>query len=392
MQLITFIGIILIVGYFFGLIAEKLTFPRVTFYLFAGILFSKEGLGQFISMDISAWSDTFSQICLGFIAYIVGGEIQLHKIKEHGKMITLSTLFSSLVPVLFVYILFIVAANFLNIPRELAIVLAAISSTTAPAATVAVIEQYRAKGELTDTTLGIVILDDALGIFLFILMSSLFFPNGEGNVYLHFLRELVYSVGLGSLLGFGLSKFAKLSPSNDYLFPLLVGLVLLSVGLGDIYHFSSLLTCITLGIIANNTNREETPMSMLLPIEHIKELFFIIFFVFSGSQFSFSYFINGIEFIVIYVLARGMGKYIGAFIGSKLGRTSNERTPLLLGLTLLPQAGITLGLLIQVIHIPKFQPYKELLFNIILGSTIIYAFIGPILAKYALMKAGDIKT
>lgn len=253
-------------------------------------------------------------------------------------------------------------------------------------------EQYKAKGELTDTTLGIVILDDALGILLFILISSLFFPNGQDNGLIVFSKEIFLSLGLGSFLGLALSKFAKLSPSNDYLFPLLVGLILISVGVSQAFHFSSLLTCISLGVVANNANIKEHPrVSLLLPIEHIKEFFFILFFVFSDSHFNIGYFVGSISFILIYVLARAMGKYLGAFIGAKIGRTKNKKIPFLLGLTLLPQAGVALGLLIQVVHLPQFVEVKYLLFNIILGSTIIYEVFGPFLSRYALSKAGEIK-
>lgn len=390
MDTISLIGLILVCGYFFGLVAEKLNLPRVTAYLFAGIMISPDILGQFIkSNDLS---DVFSQICLGFIAYIIGGEINLKKVKKHESTILLSTLFSSILPVIFVFLAFYFAAQFFDIPSEIAIVLAAISSTTAPAATIAVMEQYKAKGELTDTTLGIVVLDDALGILLFILISSLFFPNADETGFLIFFKDIFLSIGLGGFLGLSLSKFAKLSPSNDYLLPLLIGLILLAVGLGQAYHFSSLLTCIFLGLTANNTNiKQSKRVSLLLPIDHIKELFFIIFFVFSGSHFKTTYFISGLGLIVLYVLARALGKYLGAYIGCKMTGTENKKIPSLLGLTLLPQAGVALGLLIQVVHLPTFVTIKELLFNIILGSTIIYEVLGPLLSRYALNKAGEIK-
>jgi Kef-type K+ transport system membrane component KefB len=391
MEVIIILGVILASSYFFGLVAEKLKLPRVTAYILAGILFSKGVFGQFLSVDLTPWSDTFSQVCLGFIAYIIGGEIQPKKIRAHGKTIILATLLSSLLPVLFVYVLFSLASQFLVFPKEIAIILAAISSTTAPAATVAVMEQYKSRGELTDTTLGIVILDDALGIFLFILISSLFFPNGEDDGLFLFAKEIILSVGLGAFLGLSLSKFAKLSPSNDYLLPLLIGLILLSVGVSQKYHFSSLLTCISLGVVANNTNvKDHTRVSLLLPIDHIKELFFIIFFAFSGAHFDLSYFFRGLELIAIYVLARALGKYAGAYAGAKIGITENKKIPSLLGLTLLPQAGVAIGLLIQVVHLPQFIQVKSQLLNIILGSTIIYEFFGPILSKYALEKSGDI--
>jgi Kef-type K+ transport system membrane component KefB len=391
MDIIILLGTILVLGYFFGLVAQKLAFPRVTSYLLAGILFSQDLLGHQTSLNIENWLDLFSKICLGFIAYIVGSEIHFKKLFEHGKVTIFATLLSSILPVVFVFISFYFLSIYLGLSSYLAIVLASVASTTAPAATVAVIDQYNIKGEMSETTLKIVALDDALGVVLFALISIFFLPNGSGNGLELVIREIGGSIILGAILGFFLSKFAKLSLSNDFLLPLLTGLVLIGIGVSHFYELSSLMVCIVLGFIGNSSNGHTSKVSLLLPIQHIKELIFITFFTIAGTHFSVKHFSKGFLLIFIYILVRGLGKYIGAYLGAKIGKSSNAKLPIYLGLTLLPQAGVAIGLVIQVVLIPEIAPLKQLIFNIILGSTIVYEIFGPMLAKIAFKKAGELK-
>jgi len=273
----------------------------------------------------------------------------------------------------------------------LAIVLASVASTTAPAATVAVIDQYNIKGEMSETTLKIVALDDALGVVLFALISIFFLPNGSGNGLELVIREIGGSIILGAILGFFLSKFAKLSLSNDFLLPLLTGLVLIGIGVSHFFELSSLMVCIVLGFIGNSSYSHTSKVSLLLPIQHIKELIFITFFTIAGTHFSVKHFSKSFLLILVYILARGLGKYIGAYLGAKIGKSSNAKLPIYLGLTLLPQAGVAIGLVIQVVLIPEIAALKQLIFNIILGSTIVYEIFGPMLAKIAFKKAGELK-
>lgn|GEM_PF-4887887 len=391
MEIIILLGSILVIGYFFGLVAERFGFPRVTSYLLAGILFSQDLLGYKLSLNAEIWSDLFSQICLGFIAYIVGSEIHLDKLYEHGKVTIFATLLSSILPVVFVFSVFYFVSTALGLSSYIAIVLASVASTTAPAATVAVIDQYNVKGEMAETTLKIVALDDALGVILFAIISIFFLPNGPGGSFTSIARELGGSIFLGAVFGYSLYRFSRLSLSNDYLLPLLTGLVLIGVGLSDMYHLSGLMVCIVLGFVANSRNVDNSKVSLLLPIQHIKELIFITFFTIAGTHFSVKYFTEGYVLILLYILARGLGKYIGAFLGAKLGKTTNQDIPKFLGLVLLPQAGVAIGLVIQVVQIPAIVPYEEVIFNIILGSIIVNEILGPILARIAFKKVGEIQ-
>ena len=391
MEMILLLGIILVLGYFFGLVAERLGFPRVTSYLLAGILFSNDLLGQQLHLKIDTWSDLFSQICLGFIAYVVGSEIHLDKLYKHGKVTIVATLLSSILPVLFVFTSFYFISISLGLSSYIAIVLASVASTTAPAATVAVIDQYNIKGEMTEKTLKIVALDDALGVIIFAIISIFFLPNGTGNGVDLVAREIGGSIVLGTILGYSLHKFAKLSISNDFLLPLLTGLVLVGVSLSDLFQLSSLMVCIALGFTANAKDIENSKVSLMLPVQHIKELVFITFFTIAGTHFSLKYFSEGSLLILVYILARGIGKYIGAFIGARIAKEPNKLIPKYLGLTLLPQAGVAIGLVIQVVQIPEVAPLKDIIFNIILGSTVVYEVFGPVLSKLAFTKVGELK-
>jgi NhaP-type Na+/H+ or K+/H+ antiporter len=392
MNIIALLGIILICGYFFGLVSERLGLPRITAYILAGVLFSNELLGQVFQIEMEFWSDLFTQICLGFIAFIVGGEIHLDKLKKNTSLIFWSTFFSSFLPVIFVFASFYLMASFLGINNTVAFIFAAISSSTDPAATLAVIEQYKIKGEMSDTALGIVALDDAFGIIIFVLILTFFIPNGAENPWELLYREIFFSSLLGAIMGYALSKSAKLSTSNDFLLPLLSGLTLLAIGLSEYFHLSALMVCIVMGFVSNSSNvKESERISLLLPIQHIKELIFIFFFTFAGTHFSFHYFKLASLVILCYLIFRALGKYIGSFLGAKIGKVKNDKIPATLGLTLLPQAGVAIGLIIQVVNNPSVAPYKKLIFNTILGSTIIYEIFGPVIAKWAFRKAGEME-
>lgn len=391
MEIVFSLGVILVVGYFFGLIAEKFNFPRVTAYLISGILFSGDFLGHLLDLHFNSWLELLVEICLGLIAFIVGVKINFSKVRDNFSTIFWGTICESLLPIILVFSGFYFLASFIGIDSRLAIILASVASTTAPAATVAVIEQFKAKGKFTDTLIEIVALDDALGVILFTVVTSFYFGDAVSSGILSIGKELFLSILVGTILGLSLSKFAHLSKTNDYLFPLLIGLVFIIEGLSSRWGFSPLLACIILGTISNNTFKNSKEVSLLLPIEHIEEFVFITFFTMAGTHFSFSYFKIVTPLIIAYVILRGMGKYIGAYLGTRFNKNVSSKTPRLLGLALLPQAGVAIGLIFQVVHREELVDIKPILINIILGSTIIYEVIGPFCAKFALKKSGDLK-
>ncbi len=392
MEVVLSLGIILVVGYFFGLVAEKLQLPRVTSYLFAGILFSPSFLGDIVPIHLNSWSEILVNICLGLIAFVIGGKIKVSELRENGKVVFWGTFFESLCPMILVFSAFYILSSLIpNISPKLAILMAAVASTTAPAATVAIIEQYKAKGLFTNTLLDIVALDDAFGVILFTLVTTFYFGESFSSGLTLLGTHLLIAIIIGALAGLLITKFAHLSHTDDYLFPLLMGIILIIVSLGETHHFSSLLACIVMGTVSNNTFKQSEKVSLLLPIEHIEEFVFITFFTIAGTHFSLDYFQIAAPIIAIYLIARATGKYLGAFVGIKLSSPKiDKRTPQWIGLALMPQAGVAIGLVFQLTQRPEVEPIKSILINAILGSTIIYEVLGPVLAKLALRKAGDI--
>ena len=245
---------------------------------------------------------------------------------------------------------------------------------------------------MSNTTIGIVALDDAFGIIIFMLVSILYFSSGSDNLKQFIVNELFFSIVIGIVMGVALRKASQYSFSDDYLLPLLVGFIFVAVGLSSKMHTSMLLTCIILGLVANNlksSGREK--FSLKLPIQHIEEFIFITFFTLTGTYFSSEYFMIAAVPIILYVLARGFGKYFGAFLGAVIGRANIKTTPRLLGFTLIPQAGVAIGLFFQVAHLPEFAESKDLIFNMLLGSTILNELIGSIMTKYAFLTAEAVK-
>ncbi len=391
MKIIFALGIILVTGYFFGLVAERFKFPRVSAYLLSGILFSEQLLGSILHLDFNSWSDTLVQVCLGFIAYIVGGEIRYRDLRATGKTIFWGTLFESLTPVIFVFLSFYFLSTLLGVSKDFAIILSSIAATTAPATTVALVEQYKTKGKFTQILLGIVALDDAFGVMLFTVITSIYFQGSFTQGLIFFSKELAISLAVGGFLGMSLSKFAHLSKTDDYLFPLLLGLVLIILGTSSMFHFSPLLGCMMLGFVSNNTFKTDTKVSLLMPIQHIEEFVFITFFTMAGTHFNIGHFTDAFPFIALYIVSRSIGKYLGAFIGISIANGEDKRIPKFMGFALLPQAGIAIGLAFQLLQRPEGENIKFLVINTILGSTLFYEIVGPLCSKFALQKAGEIE-
>lgn len=390
MEIISALGIILIVGYLSGLVAERIGFPRVTAYLLSGVLFSPELLGHLADLKLELWSESFISICLGIIAFVVGGKITINESLKNRKLIFTIVLFESLFAVFFVFISFFFIGFFIELPKEIAIIMASVAATTAPAATIAIIQEYRAKGKMTDLILNIVALDDAVGVIIFSIIGSLFFFSESSGVHTVF-HELGMAIVVGLFAGWLLKKLADFSTSNDYLFPLLIGVIFVIESMSVKYGFSTLLSCITLGLVSNNLkNGSGERVSILLPIEHIEEFVFITFFTLAGTHFSMSHFTGYLPLIVLYVLFRGLGKYLGAFLGLKISNMENSKIVTNLGFALLPQAGIAIGLIFQLTHANGLSNYRDMLINIVLGSTIIYELTGPFFARYALGQVKEI--
>ena len=397
-----------------GLMLSRLTklahLPAVTAYLIAGLLIGPyclglaggTGLGFTTTEEVAAMS-IINDVALGFIAFAIGDEFRLSQLKKTGKQATIIGIFqavltTALVDAVLVGLHFILGPE--KLPLSTAIILGAIASATAPAATLMVVRQYKAKGKLTSLLLPIVALDDAVGLIIFAV--SLGFAktlhNGElslVSVIVDPLVEIFISLIVGAIIGYVLSFCEKFFRSNTKRQALVVTAIFLAVALSKLKYniggvhigFSPLLVCMMLGTIFCNVC--DFSADMMEKTDKWTAPIFILFFVLSGAELEFSVFgdlaIVGIG--VVYILSRSAGKYLGARLSAGFVKCEPQIKKYL-GITLLPQAGVALGM--SITAMAELGDEGIIIRNIVLFGVLIYELFGPMLTKMALMKAGEI--
>jgi Kef-type K+ transport system membrane component KefB len=388
-------------------LAKLVKLPAVTAYLVAGVLigpfllgaFGVEGLG-FISIENVERYDILSDVALGFIAFSIGNEFRLSELKHIGKKATVIGIFQAVFTTLVVDAA-LIGLHFIlgdKLPLHAAIVLGAVASATAPAATLMVVRQYKAKGPLTDLLLPIVALDDAVGLVLFAVSFGIAKSLSLGTVnvasiVLEPILEVVLSLALGFVMGmlfsfcerFFHSRSKRLAVSVTFVL-LTVAISMISFKIGEIHvAFSSLLSCMMLGtVFCNICDFSEELMDR---IDRWTAPLFILFFVFSGAKLDFSVF--GDVMIVLvgiaYIIFRSLGKYFGAGISSRMVKCEPNIVKYL-GITLLPQAGVALGMAIKAMALPD----GDIVSNITIFAVLVYEIVGPMLTKISLQRAGEI--
>ena len=402
------ISIALAAGLFMSRLTKLLGLPAVTAYLVAGILIGPyclgrlgvEGLG-FVSHENVASFDIISDVALGFIAFAIGNEFRLSQLKQIGKKATfigiVQAVFTTLVVDAALIELHFILGD--KLPLPMAITLGAVAAATAPAATLMVVRQYKAKGKLTDLLLPIVAIDDAVGLVIFAISFGISkaLENGEFNVaaiIIEPLLEIVLSIGLGALMGVLFTFCEKFFSSNTRRLSLSIAFVMLTVAIsmmkfeiGGIHiGFSVLLVCMMLGTmfcnlcdfsaeIMDKTDRWTAPL-------------FTLFFVLSGAELELSVFTDVVIVGIgaAYIISRSAGKYFGAYASAKISRCE-PGVQKYLGITLLPQAGVALGMSVTAMELGEMG---ILIRNIVLFSVLVYELVGPLLTKIALTKAGEI--
>ncbi len=409
MQMLLSLSVALFAGLMLSRVAKLLKLPAVTAYLVAGILvgpyllgaFGIDGLG-FTSMANIKSFKLLSDVALGFIAFSIGNEFRLAQLKQTGKQATVIGIFQAVTATILVDCA-LIGLHFImpeKLPLSSAIVLGAVASATAPAATLMVVRQYKSKGPLTDILLPIVALDDAVGLVLFAVSFGVArsLEGGSANilsVVVEPILEVVLSLVLGLVMGLLFSYFEKFFHSRSKRLSMSVTFVLLTVALSMLeFHigpvhvaFSSLLVCMMLGtVFCNVCDFSEELMDR---IDRWTAPIFILFFVISGAELELAVFKDLFIVLIgiVYILARSAGKYSGAFISAKAVKCDDNIVKYL-GVTLLPQAGVALGMAIKA---EALGEAGHVVANITLFSVLIYELIGPYLTKIALHKAGEIK-
>jgi Kef-type K+ transport system membrane component KefB len=383
------LGIFMLSGLFFGLLASRLGLPRVAAYVIAGMIFSPDLLGNRLNIEVGPWAEPLTTVALGIIAYLIGGSITAKQIQKMGKIVLGTALGESLGAVLFVFCaLMLLASDKVGITTfQMALAFAAIATSTAPAGTIAVLHQYRASGPVSSILLGVVALDDALGIIVF----SLVLVVTTGETLSAKLGLATFEIGgalvLGAFAGWGLKEFATRVHTREMRLPLVFGGILLSVGLAEIWRLSPLLTAMAMGF-SSRYFLGSSGDRLVEPIEFLEELVFIIFFTIGGAHFEIKVFFQHLDLIGIYFIARIIGKYVGASLGAMISGAPPPVTRWL-GLGLVPQAGVAIGLVLTLSHKPVFHDVATMMVNVILATTLLFELVGPLAAYFALRGAGE---
>ncbi len=390
-------------------IFKPLKLPSVTSYLIAGILIGPYVLGAlhvpglgFVSSDAVGQMALISEVALGFIAFSIGNEFRLEELRETGHQAVVIGIFQAVAATALVDIA-LVAVHFI-MPDKLsvsqAVTLGAIATATAPAATLMVVRQYKASGPLTSLLLPIVALDDAVGLIVFAVSFGIAKTLESGNVdlisiFLNPILEIVFSLVLGAVMGIVLTQLEKLFNSNTNRLNMTIAMVFLTASLAMMEFevgpvkigFSSLLVCMMAGTMFCNL----CPLSadLMAATDKWTSPLFALFFVISGAELELSVFADLAIVIIgiVYILFRSAGKYAGSYVSAKATGCSPSICKYL-GITLLPQAGVALGMCTTAMQLGESG---RLIRNITLFAVLIYELVGPLMTKAALTAAGDIR-
>ena len=408
MEILISLSLSLLAGLLMSRLAKKFQLPAVTAYLVAGIILGPFCLGRlgvsglgFTSLEEVESFGIISQTALGFIAFAIGNEFRVSQLKKTGKQAAVVGVIQAVIATIFVAgslaVMHFIMPDKLSLP--VALTLGAIASATAPAATLMVIRQYKAKGPVTDILLPIVALDDAVGLIIFavcfgIAKAITFGAIDMVSIIVEPILEIVCSLILGFVMGVLFTFTEKFFQSRSKRLSISITYVLLAVGVsmmkfevfGVHIGFSALLVCMMLGTVF--CNMCDVSEELMDRTDRWTAPIFILFFVLSGAELNLGVFadvaIIGIG--VVYIIARSLGKYVGARESARAVKCDKNIVDYL-GITLLPQGGVALGMSVTALQLGADG---TLIRNIVLFSVLVYELVGPMLTKIALMKAGEI--
>ena len=392
-SIIIALGVILICGFLMTRLTKLLKLPNVTAYIITGIL-----LGPFIinviPKDFIKGTDFISDIALAFIAFTAGQFFKISELKKAGWKVVIITLFEALTAFVLVFVLCFFA---FRLSASFSLVLAALSSATAPASTMMTIKQTKAKGDYVNTLLEVVALDDVVTLILYSVAISICMALSNGG-QVGFMEvgwpiiENIICLIIGFVFGFILRFLISSKRTTDNRLIIVVAVLLLFCGVCSLFGQSPLLGCMAIGMVYTNTSKQEE--KLFAQVNYFIPPIMLIFFVRSGMNFDFGAFTSSSNFAVVpliviaivYFFARIAGKYGGAFLGGLITRAP-KKTRNFLGLGLIPQAGVAIGLAAmgsRIFETNGFTMEATALTTIILASSILYELIGPGCAKLGL--------
>jgi Kef-type K+ transport system membrane component KefB len=396
-------GVLLIFGHIAGKIANLLKLPKITGYITAGVLMEPAYLGL-LPEKLIEHSTAISNFALCIITYAIGGSLNLRRIRELGKSMLWMTLFEAEVTFLLVF-----AGLFIALPllgsyagisvqpvfyMPLALLAAALASPTDPTATLAVRDEYKARGPVVTTMLGIGALDDALGIINFSIgmaICTAVLGGATGGALMTILKplsDILFSI----LMGVGFALFLLIAgrkvKDKGVLIVLILGSLFACYGTAQFLNLDELLCTMALGCAVVNFAKDEDKFFISIR-DYLEETVFVIFFVIAGANLQLNILKSLFWVVLIFVVLRTVGKFTGTFLGGVISKAqANVRKYTAFGL--IPQGGIVVGLALVVTQDPTFSPISLPLLNLILGTTVLHEFVGPLFTEIALKKAKEV--
>ena len=400
------LGIAMAVGLLFTRLIKLVKLPNVTAYLIGGLLIGPSLWGLITNGSFAILSheavESFKiivNLALGFIAFSIGGEFKISTLRRLGKNVTIITVFQAIGTVLVVFCV-LSCAGLLGLLGDnywpIVFTLSAIATATAPAATLLVVRQYKARGPVTETLLPVVAMDDAIGLMIFSIFNAIAvaLASGDGlsakTMLLEPLREIGLSLVVGLVLGAVLAFCTRVFKSRANRLSLCITATLFGVALSEIWHLSSLLLCMMIGAVLCNFGKDVD--RILDGSERWTPPLFMLFFVISGAELNLEVLPTVGVLGALYIIARSLGKYFGAMAGAGAVK-ADPNVRKYLGITLLPQAGVAVGMATIALNEFTVLGHSDLgkkIQAVVLCATLVYEIFGPMLTKIALKKAGEI--
>jgi len=394
-------GMLLLIGYFTGKLAEKIRLPSITGYIIAGLLLGGS-VTNIIHEGMSYRLTSVTEIALGLIAITIGAEFDIAKLKRTGGKILIITFFQSI----FAFIFTVLILQLIGIALSYALILGAIATATAPAATVIIVKELRARGTFVDYLYGIVAFDDALCVLIFSIVFAIVAPiltgtviQNAGGVFkgsIHAIIDILFSCLLGFISGILLHFFTRKKYKLNEILIISIAVIFLTTSIAIVLDISLLIANMVLGAVLVNLSIKNRRIFHI--IEPITPPIFAMFFVLAGTELEISVFAKGIVIVygLVYVMSRFAGKYTGTYFSAAITK-SDAKIRKYLGFCLFPQAGVAIGLVLLVQTSPILDPappvVKEtlvLIVNIVLFSIFINELIGPVITKFGIKKGADL--
>lgn len=387
MEILFDLSIIFIFGLLIGQVLKKVKLPEVMGYLIAGIVIGPYVL-DLVTIDSLNSMELFSTIALSFVSFLIGAEFKWNYVKRLGKKPFIIGLTCSLFTMFVVTVCLYLAGTTMSF----ALIMGAIASATAPVAIMMIVKEYRSRGELTDTMLSVIAIDDVISviIFGFTIVIAQYLESGSATLegIMQPFSEIGISLIMGTVLGLFLGVTAKLFKTRNNIICMILVTVFTAILIADYAEIPSILMCMITGMVFVNAYNRNFTDKVLDVMDDISSPLMIIFFVISGASLDFKV-LPAVGVIgIIFILSRTFGKIFGAYLGATIGKSSNN-VKKYLGPTLLSETGIAIGLALLAKEV--FPNDGETLIAITIAASFIFDMIGPFLVKLSLKKAGEIK-